>query len=138
MKEVVVQEPSECSCERCREACENVPGMFHPAEAMLAIAAGHAKRLVPHLLIRTGITVIAPGAYHPEIGERYGHQRIGRCTFLDAGKCELHHTGFKPIECREARLCAPRRMTDEEADRFDKLWDTPEGEAALKAWMDAQ
>src|SRR4029079_10581116 len=108
-----------CQCDRCRSACERIPGLFTPDEAEHAIEAGHADRMmaVAYHDERDGdYLALAPRSVphgKPELTHIGPHLRLdtaaakGRCTYFTKDrKCELHGTGFKPGECRTTRLCA--------------------------------
>lgn len=57
------------------------------------------------------------------------------CNFLAGGLCELHGTGFEPLEClfcHHARAgLGPKCHADLERD-----WRTQSGQALVKSWAD--
>jgi Fe-S-cluster containining protein len=128
-------EKTGCSCKRCKEECRRCPGWFTPEEAVKAIEAGYAPRMsavvqLHHKTLRP-ITALAPSVIGSE-GKRYYH-RAGRCTFLNhLDRCEIHRSGFKPVECRLGFSCRPSTNPNE-LEMF-AMWDTPEGKSAVEKW----
>lgn len=57
------------------------------------------------------------------------------CNFLSNGLCELHGTGFEPLECRfchhARRGLGPKCHADIEKD-----WNTDTGQRLVKKWME--
>ena len=55
------------------------------------------------------------------------------CTFLNENRCELHGSGFQPMECRFCHHdqvgLGPRCHADIEKD-----WNTPAGRALVVKW----
>lgn len=58
------------------------------------------------------------------------------CNFLNNGLCELHGTGFEPLECR---FCHHTRkgLGQECHTALEKDWNTPPGRALTAKWMHA-
>jgi Fe-S-cluster containining protein len=56
----------------------------------------------------------------------------GQCTFLKEGLCEIHDSGFKPIQCRMMDCSVPKATPN----NYDvaRMWNTSEGEEALRIW----
>lgn len=144
-----------CSCAKCVSCCEQAPGWMTPGEAIQAIEAGYARRLMRDWLepcAEVGNThriyVLCPasegceGADGPEfslvelimmgIGEDI---RKGVCTFLKDGLCEVHSSGFKPRQCREAFGCRDHSATNNY--EMGQLWTTDEASRALRLWQEA-
>lgn len=99
-----------CSCRSCTSRCEHISGVMTPQEAIEAIAAGYADRLMTVPYWETDNTptyhlqplTVCPDGTSPHT-RRDSRDAMGRCTFLTvAGLCEVHNTPFKPTECREA------------------------------------
>lgn len=61
-----------------------------------------------------------------------GGMITGVCVNLVDGKCALHDSGFKPIECRTGYGCGK----GEAVSRLDiaKMWDTEDGIKAVAMW----
>ena len=109
-----------CACEACRKECERRPGWFAPGEAIRAIEAGHADRLTI-VVDHAGVPAIAPIGDGP-----FGF--IGRCTFFKNDRCEIHDSGFKPIECRMGYICKQASIPETAVYR---MWKTRLGRQAL-------
>ena len=143
----------DCSCPSCQNLCRRNPGWMTPAEAMAAMDAGLARRLMrdwlePSFQLANDerIYLLAPasqgceGADAPEMEGGFmalftGFSK-GCCTFLsEAGLCELHDSGFKPLQCRLALGC--RDCSDTCPDNYEmaKHWNNEEGRAALGRWQ---
>ena len=139
-----------CSCAKCAAACRHIPGLFTPLEALRAIRAGHATDLMvvgyrPREAGRPRLGrdlrgddaslpyVVAEG-HRPSRppGQLYG-ERLLYLLERD-NRCEIHDSGFKPVECRLSKLCEPKKgMTDEE--RLDP-WRTAVGRAVIQIWRE--
>jgi hypothetical protein len=138
----------ECQCEKCRSACERMPGLFTPDEAMAAIAAGFADRMmaVGYHDERGTYRALAPLTM-PLDGEYLAtaitpHLRLetaaakGRCTFYASDRLyEIHCSGFKPGECAAAMLCAADkdRSSGRNASIRDS-WSSREGRQIVMNW----
>ena len=134
-----------CTCPTCISACRQFPGLMTPAEAVAAISAGYASRLMEDWLEPSDefsneerIYMLAPaslgheGAFAPEMEWGDFFFIKGQCTFLKNDRCEIHDSGFKPIQCRYAH-CSEMKANPSNYD-MARMWDTPEGEAALELW----
>lgn len=120
-----------CDCIQCKNACMEVPGWFTPAEAVLAINAGLANRL--SAVREVDIVALAPSPIGKE-GLEKAHS-LGICTFLKAdGLCEIHNSGFKPIECRTGYGCKGATPDYPELIEMLSMWDSDEGKAAVMLW----
>lgn len=151
-----------CSCAKCRGACRCFPGWMLPSEALAAVSAGMASRLMrdwfepdKDLGNTERVFVLCPssrgrgGRDAPEMTVLDAASDIlgikpwkkGRCTFFTkAGRCSIHTSGFKPLECRTALLCGPGAQSAGQANSnvaFARIWDSEEGHRALRAWTDA-
>jgi hypothetical protein len=148
-----------CTCAACVDLCRKNPGWFAPDEAELAINAGLVDKLMcdwlePSLGHNVGNTekifILCPaaddyaGQMAPEWDEMHGYTGSvldgllelykGRCIFLENDRCAIHHSGFKPRECREqfGRGCkSTGRATNYEMAR---LWDNEQGRALISRW----
>lgn len=151
---------TDCSCPKCVKCCTKNPGWFSPSEALLAITSGHANRLMLDWLDPSKnlgniekIWVLAPssdnrgGELAPEWDEMHGTGDDsffsalistpwkGQCIFLKNNLCEIHYSGFKPIQCVTTFACAPQ---DEYMDNYKvaKQWDTNEGKSIVEKWKE--
>ncbi len=126
--------PSEpCDCAVCTSYCMR-PGWWSVAEAAAALAAGCGGRMMLEFSPDRSFAALSPafkgceGNFALEWAAKQG------CTFLKEGRCELHGTGFQPLECRfchHARQgLGPQCHADLERD-----WNTPEGQALAARWI---
>jgi hypothetical protein len=125
--------PSEpCSCEICLRYCLR-PGWWTVKEAAAALNAGYGSRMMLELSPDRSFGVISPafkgceGTFALQIYAALG------CNFLKDKRCELHGTGYQPLECRfchHDRLGqGPQCHADLERD-----WNTPAGRALVARW----
>lgn len=134
----------ECSCVHCVRACRRIPGVFHPVEALRAVRAGLASDLMLaptyEQVTRQMITALMPVSlsFYTDVNRAAVNHRscqdhaAGPCTFLNADeRCEIHDTGFKPMECRKAVLCGPK---EDPGDRERLAWLTPVGRHVINIW----
>ena len=111
-----------CTCAACVSACRRIPGIFHPLEALRAIRAGYADDMMAVSVderrngrAREVWRVMMPRSHSSvprDLRRVHPHHRddpfyaSGRCVFLNVDeRCEIHDSGFKPVECRAALLC---------------------------------
>lgn len=144
-----------CTCHKCVGACKNRPGWMMPHEAMTAIKAGLAHKLMrdwvepcEELKNKERIWVLAPasvsyeGKDAPEMdwwAVISGNWSMGRCVFLENARCSLHNSGFKPHQCRLSVPCDEKNNYNDPAHEASnisvgKAWDTAEGKRAMTAW----
>ncbi len=137
---------SECTCHQCVRACHLNPGWPTPEEAEKAIEAGHAGRLMLDWWVDFpgNIEILCPAsegfegerAPEPEEGfiAMFSGWCKGRCTFLTSdNKCEIHQSGFKPQECREALVCSSIGGFAEHK-KVAMLWNTDEARSLIERW----
>lgn len=126
--------PSEaCACEICRVYCIR-PGWWTVEEARKAIAAGYASRMMLEIAPEFTFGVLAPAFRGCESGFALQAFAASGCNFLKDNLCELHGTGFQPLECRfchhnrkgQGRIC----HGDLERD-----WNTAEGQKLIQIWL---
>ncbi|HWI64862.1 MAG TPA: hypothetical protein VNT75_23785 [Symbiobacteriaceae bacterium] len=121
-----------CACEVCVRFCRR-PGWWTVHEATLALEAGYARRMMLELAPDLTFGVLSPAFRGCEGSVALNsHADLG-CNFLKADRCELHGTGFQPLECRychhELRGLGRQCHLDIEKD-----WHTPTGEALVVRW----
>jgi hypothetical protein len=108
-----------------------VPGWMTPEEAMKAIEVGFAPRL--SAVIEGNAIAVAPSVVGNE-GRPTPH-RPGWCTFLTEDRlCEIHDSGFKPIECRTGFGCRMDHPDMPSVEDMHDMWNTSEGADAVAAW----
>ncbi len=126
--------PSEpCSCAVCLAYCAR-PGWWTVEEARLALQAGYAGRMMLELAPERTFGVISPAFKGCEGSFATNECAPNGCNFLINGLCELHGTGFQPLECRfchHDRIgLGPRCHADLEKD-----WHTHAGQALVSQWL---
>ncbi len=118
-----------------------------PAEAIKAIAAGNAKRLMrdwlepcsevgneERIYVLAAASLGCEGYDAPEfdlLDLLMGTCKKGPCTFLKDDRCEIHATEYKPKQCRESLGCEKSGPDNYEMAR---LWNTGAGREALARW----
>jgi len=125
--------PSEpCSCDVCLAYCRR-PGWWTVREATASIDAGYWNRMMLELALESSFGVVAP-AFHGCGGNFALQEFAGRgCNFLAARRCELHGTGFQPLECRFCHH--DRRGQGPECHAaLEREWNTPAGRRAVGRW----
>lgn len=58
------------------------------------------------------------------------------CNFYKNGLCELHGTGYEPLECRYCHHLRKGLGQKCHAD-IEKDWRTPTGQALIKKWIES-
>ncbi len=145
--EVAVNTQESCHCTQCRAACEFIPGWMMPGKARTAIARGFAHRLM--LCWYSGyktkrIYVLSPAAAGHE--GKIGPQSVmsgkdwkgGTCTFYKNQQCEIHSSGFKPLECRLALRCdvaIGRQADDAHKHGIPRAWDSWRSRRIIRRWL---
>lgn len=121
-----------CECEICVSYCKR-PGWWTVEEAIRTIEAGYADRMMLELSPDQSFGVLSPAFRGNEIYFALNYYASKGCTFLEGGRCELHGTGFQPLECRfchHDRLgMGPKCHADIEKD-----WNTAAGRALVVKW----
>jgi hypothetical protein len=121
-----------CSCEVCLGYCAR-PGWWTVAEAERALEAGWGPRMMLEMSPEGTFGVLSPAFKGSEGGLANNLASAGGCTFLKEQRCELHGSGFQPLECRfchhARRGLGPLCHADLESD-----WHTPLGQALVQSW----
>lgn len=130
-----------CSCKLCKAQCHR-PGWMTVEEAKAAIAAGYGDRLMIDYLHLGGdqfIGVLCPAYTGREGKLAEWSGGVGGCVLQTAdGLCEIHDSGFKPLECRTAShdpSKAKRRPGNIKED-IAREWMSLEGVLLLRLWHD--
>jgi len=121
-----------CNCEICRSYCQR-PGWWTITQAYQAIEAGYARRMMLEMSPDYSYGVLAPafrgceGKFATNFFAKRG------CTFFTDGNCEIHSTGFLPLECA---FCHHTRKGQGEICHADigKQWNTPAGQTLVVLW----
>lgn len=121
-----------CDCEVCRSFCVR-PGWWTVKEADRALAAGYGSRMMLEISPERSFGVLSP-AFRGCEGVFAVHEMADRgCNFLIAGRCELHGTGFQPLECRFCHHDRPGCGESCHAD-LENDWNTPAGQKLVLQW----
>lgn len=127
--------PSEpCSCEICRSYCRR-PGWWTVEEARQAIGAGYGNRMMLEIAPDMTFGVLSPAFKGCERNYALQAYANNGCNFLKHGLCELHGTGFEPLECL---FCHHLRkgLGQKCHEEIEKDWQTPAGQTLVKAWIE--
>src|ERR1043165_9848506 len=88
-----------CSCEVCKRYCKR-PGWWTVKQASAAMEAGYATRMMLEMAPRFTFGVLWPAFKGCEVNFAYNEYASAGCTFFIDDQCELHGTGYQPLECR--------------------------------------
>ena len=122
-----------CSCEICRSYCRR-PGWWTVEEATRAVDAGYGGRMMLEVSPEGTFGVLSPAFLGCE-GEYALREYAGfGCNFLRGGRCQLHATGFQPLECR---FCHHDRVGrgDQCHRDLEKDWNSKAGQELVGRWM---
>jgi hypothetical protein len=115
-----------CSCHVCKAMCQQSPCFPTPEQVTELMKAGYTDRLAVGVYRNIGeydYPVIMP-AKKPE----------GGCTFLtEAGLCELHDKGLKPLE---GRLASHDAIDNGLRLWIARKWLTPAAQYLLVWWLE--
>jgi len=128
--------PSEsCECEICRQYCRR-PGWWTVDEATRAMNAGLASRMMLEVSPEFTFGVLSPAFRGSEGSVALNLHAHKGCNFLRDNRCELHGTGFQPLECR---FCHHDRVGLGPLCHADieKDWNTKAGKALVVRWANA-
>ena len=126
--------PSEpCECPICRKYCER-PGWWTVREASQAISAGHTRRMMLEISPEHTIGVIAPAFKGCEGFFGLNAYATNGCTFLENDRCQLHGTGFQPLECRFCHHTRAGLGKECHAD-LETDWDSAAGHQLVIRWL---
>jgi hypothetical protein len=109
------------------------PGWWTVNEAARALDAGYARRMMLELSPERTFGVLSPafkGCGGTFALNEFAH--LG-CNFLKDNRCELHGTGFQPLECRVCHHTRPGLGPKCHAD-IEKSWITPAGRLLIQKW----
>jgi hypothetical protein len=126
--------PSEpCSCEICRSYCLR-PGWWTVEEASRALKAGYGRRMMLEISPDMTFGVLSPAFKGCE--GKYALQAFANngCNFYKNGLCELHGTGYEPLECLFCHHLRKGLGQKCHAD-IKNDWRTPAGQALVKYWL---
>lgn len=126
--------PSEpCGCEICKAYCIR-PGWWTVSGAARAMAAGYGGRMMLEVSPDRTFGVLSPAFFGCEGNFALQEYANRGCNFLKEGLCELHGTGFEPLECLFCHHLRKGMGQKCHAD-LEKDWKTPAGRALVKEWI---
>lgn len=123
-----------CSCEICRSYCIR-PGWWTVEEATQAIKAGYGNRMMLEISPDMIFGVLSPAFRGCEGNCALQEYANSGCNFLKNGLCELHGTGFEPLECRYCHHLRKGLGQKCHAD-IEKDWRTPAGRTLVQSWIE--
>lgn len=126
--------PSEsCSCQICTSFCRR-PGWWTVSEAANAIDAGYGNRMMLEISPEFTFGVLSPAFKGCEMN--FALQKFSKfgCNFFSKGFCELHGTGFEPLECLFCHHNRKGLGTKCHAD-IEKDWNTHKGKDLVGKWV---
>ena len=121
-----------CSCDICLAYCRR-PGWWTVEEAERAIDAGYGPRMMLEVSPELTFGVLSPAFKGCEGKFAINLYAPMGCNFLKNKMCELHGTGFQPLECR---FCHHDRLGSGPQCHADleKDWNTPAGQQLIVRW----
>ncbi len=141
-----------CTCPLCVSACYRVPGLFTPLEALRAVRDGFADDMMvrwdsedgPYSNRRQQWQSLMPRSFPVEYSVGPSPARnsridpfycAGRCVFLNAAnRCDIHDSGFKPLECRQALICDDNSARAPAGMSIRAMWNTSVGRHVVAIW----
>jgi hypothetical protein len=127
--------PSEpCCCEICRSYCMR-PGWWTVHEASRALKAGYGVRMMLEVSPDFTYGVLSPAFSGCEGNFALQEYAKNGCNFLKDGLCELHGTGYEPLECLFCHHLRAGLGPKCHAD-LEKDWRTPAGQRLVRQWME--
>jgi hypothetical protein len=119
-----------CACEVCQGYCIR-PGWWTVKEAARAVEAGYSPRMMLEMSPDRTFGVVAPA--FPGCEMAFADYCQSGCTFLVDGRCELHGTGFQPLECRYCHHTRPGKGPGCHA-AIGEDWNSIAGRALVVRW----
>jgi hypothetical protein len=121
-----------CSCEVCLGFCAR-PGWWTVSEAAQALAAGYGSRMMLEMAPDLTFGVLSPAFCGCEGFYAINEYKDRGCNFLKENLCELHGTGFQPLECRFCHHDRPGQGPICHAE-LEKDWHTPAAQVLVQRW----
>lgn len=121
-----------CTCDICRAYCAR-PGWWTVEEAARAIDAGYGRRMMLEMAPDFSFGVLAPAFKGNEMSFALNIFAGRGCTFLHDHRCELHGTGFQPLECRYCHHDRPGLGRQCHAD-LELDWHSAAGRLLIVKW----
>ncbi|MBI5323969.1 MAG: hypothetical protein HZB41_01590 [Ignavibacteriae bacterium] len=121
-----------CSCDICNAFCMR-PGWWTVEEAMKAIDAGYAKRMMLEMAPEMTFGVLSPAFKGCEGNFALNTFSKNGCNFFVNNLCELHGTGLQPLECRVSHHDRTGMGIKCHAD-LEKDWNSQSGQSLIMKW----
>lgn len=122
-----------CSCEICSAYCAR-PGWWTVDEASKAIETGYGSRMMLEISPELTFGVLSPAFRGCEMNFALQEFSQSGCNFLLNGLCELHGTGYEPLECRFCHHSRKGLGRQCHAD-IEKDWNTERGKNLVSKWI---
>lgn len=125
--------PSEpCCCKICISYCQR-PGWWTVDEAERVIEAGYGSRMMLEVSVDRSFGVLSPAFIGCEGSFALQNFAKNGCNFLNNNLCELHSTGYAPLECLFCHHLRKGLGINCHLD-IEKNW-AHCGQALVKAWI---
>ncbi|MPM52348.1 hypothetical protein SDC9_99107 [bioreactor metagenome] len=111
------------------------PGWWTVLEASRAIKAGYGGRMMLEVSPDFTYGVLSPAFSGCEGNFALQEYAKNGCNFLKDGLCELHGTGYEPLECLFCHHLRAGLGPKCHAD-LEKDWRTPAGQRLVREWME--
>jgi hypothetical protein len=125
-----------CSCGTCQGMCsKSRPCWGTPADMQKLIEAGYGDSLMGDWFsdLEGDIHLLSPALVGRE-GKMAPIIPIGKCTFFNSGKCDLHDFGLKPSEGKKIHCKMDPGTAWSIHMEVVEAWRTEEGRKLVKAW----
>jgi hypothetical protein len=123
-----------CSCEICRAYCTR-PGWWTVEEAYQAIKAGYGHRMMLEIAPEMTFGVLSPAFKGCECNFALQIYAKNGCNFLHNGLCELHGTGYEPLECLYCHH-SRKGLGQKCHQAIEEDWNRPAGQVLVKTWIE--
>ena len=121
-----------CACDICISYCQR-PGWWTVKEAAHALEGGFAGRMMLEMAPDRSFGVLSPAFKGSEGFFALQETASNGCCFLKDRRCELHGSGFQPLECRVCHHERPGLGPQCHAD-IEKEWNSPVGKTLVEKW----
>ena len=125
---------SSCTCSACVEMCGICPCIPTPDEAEQMLDHGYGQRMSSREVYKIdSFHILCPSVRGHECQHDMTHFS-GGCTFLKDGLCEIHDSGFKPLEGRAVHH-DDDYSTEGMHEYIINRWDNREGRRVFRRWF---
>jgi hypothetical protein len=109
------------------------PGWWTVEEPLAAINAGYANRMMLEMAPEMTFGVLSPAFKGCEGNFALNVFSVNGCNFLKNNLCDLHGSGYQPIECRFCHHSRKGLGKICHAD-IEKDWHTAAGQSLVAHW----